>query len=75
MTTEELPKRARWQNTPEYTAFCRSCMWTTFERNGKGLAAQHHDSTGHIVEVHESITTFYGEDAADQPRWWKAPPG
>jgi hypothetical protein len=74
-TTEMQAKRAHWTTRPEGHAQCQGCPWWSFERNYKGAAALHHDSSGHVVEVHESSSTFYGQDAADRPRWWKAPPG
>lgn len=34
-----------------YNAVCQDCGWATRGKNGLGLAAQHHDRTGHTVST------------------------
>lgn len=41
-------------------AHCVNCEWEVESRNGLGLAAQHHDRTGHEVQVEISRVVIYG---------------
>lgn len=41
------------------------CGWTYDGRNGLGLAAQHHDRTGHEVQVEQTICVIYGESTPE----------
>lgn len=34
-----------------YNVECQDCGWKTAGRNGLGLAARHHDRTGHTVHT------------------------
>jgi hypothetical protein len=53
---------------PHFIAECRgserdgrSCSWGPhYTRNAQGLAAQHHDKTGHTVRVEIERTVYYG---------------
>ncbi len=65
--------RAYWSTQPDFIAQCREpgCGWEGYERNAQGLAAQHHDRTGHVVRVERSYAIIYGEDHPGEPRWWK----
>lgn len=65
-------RRAYWRTIPGYEVQCRGCAWRADAKNAKGLAAQHHDRTGHVVQVIEEVITIYGEDHPGQYRWWKA---
>lgn len=51
---------------------CRGCDWHYEGMNGLGLAAQHHDRTGHTVDVDTFGFVTYGDPAApdlhDAPR-------
>ncbi len=64
--------RAYWRTRFNYTAECQGCDWWADGANGQGIAAQHHDRTGHVVRVEVTRTIYYGEDRPRVPRWWKA---
>ncbi len=34
---------------PNFMVECLDCGWTAYSQNAQGLAAQHHDQTGHSV--------------------------
>ena len=34
-----------------YNVTCQDCGWETYGKNGLGIAAQHHDRTGHTVTI------------------------
>ena len=49
----------------EVLAECQGCAWTSTTRNSLGLAARHHDATGHVVRTDVTRTVVYGDtDAA-----------
>lgn len=39
--------RHTWTGLVDALAECQECGWTVNSRNSLGLAAQHHDRTGH----------------------------
>ena len=41
-------------------AHCSDCDWNVETRNGLGLAAQHHDRTGHKVSIEITRVVIYG---------------
>jgi len=43
----------------EATADCQDCDWEAYRRNALGLAAQHHDRTGHHVIATETWSVQY----------------
>jgi hypothetical protein len=45
-------------------ARCDDCEWEVFSRNSLGLAAQHHDRTGHTVHANSTVGVTYGTPAA-----------
>ncbi len=54
-------KRRLWTNW-DYKAVCLDCEWSTHGKNGLGLAAQHHDRTGHSVNISvEGLVKYISE--------------
>jgi len=47
---------------PDLRAECREpgCGWTAYRRNALGIAARHHDTTGHTVRVEIERVVYYG---------------
>ena len=45
-----MTRRHTWRFF-SYWAQCEDCSWQVESKNGFGLAAQHHDRTGHNVGV------------------------
>lgn len=45
------------------TAECRDCGWFQQANNALGLAAQHADRTGHMVQVEQTISVIYNRRA------------
>lgn len=44
-----------------YLAECQDCGWMSgWSRNALGLAAQHHDRTGHLVRCGVERAIYYG---------------
>lgn len=41
-------------------ADCQSCGWGRMGKNALGLAARHHDDTGHRVVARQEIEVTYG---------------
>lgn len=41
-------------------ASCHECDWTAGSKNALGLAAQHHDRTGHTITTEQTIGVRYG---------------
>jgi hypothetical protein len=71
-SSTRLQGRARWYTKADYLVECQDCGWTALGvRTCMGLAAQHHDHTGHVVRVEETRVHYYGEDAPGKRRWWK----
>lgn len=66
-------RRAYWTTKPDYQVECQDCPWEVMGRTGQGLAARHHDATGHIVRVEVLSAIYYGADGPDKRRWWKRP--
>lgn len=58
--------RRRHHALLEIHAHCTVCIWQQRSQNAKGLAAQHHDKTGHVVDVVEITQTTYGVDGPGQ---------
>ena len=52
----------------DYRALCADCGWELFAKNALGLAAQHHDRTGHNVNVEIHGHVSYCNDAEDARR-------
>ena len=50
-------RRARVQ---DIAAECRGCHWRANSANTLAIAAQHHDATGHEVQVVQTIVVVYG---------------
>lgn len=67
-----VSKRAYWTTKPYFLVECQDCAWDTHGTNGQGLAARHHDATGHVVRVDVERAIYYGEDRPGQRRWWKS---
>lgn len=51
----------------EYEAFCWNCAFHAHGKNALGLAAQHHDRTGHYITIDASGSIAYGESPEDGP--------
>lgn len=51
--------RRYWVTKPAYVVQCSDCEFSQQSGNAKGLAAQHHDRTGHRVSVQETRSTIY----------------
>ena len=46
-----------------YSVECTGCDWTVCGKTGLGLAAQHHDRTGHSVRVEvEGCISYLSEE-------------
>lgn len=43
---------------------CDDCEWKVGSTNSLGLAAQHHDRTGHTVRAHQTVSVIYGTPEA-----------
>lgn len=43
-------------------AHCDACDFAQYARNAQGLAAQHHDKTGHTVRVEKVTHITYGDE-------------
>ena len=54
----------------DYRAICDDCGWECFAKNALGIAAQHHDRTGHTVIVETQGSVTYASEAYYQK--WKA---
>lgn len=65
--------RARWHTKPDHLVECQDCDYRDDGRSAFGRAAQHHDRTGHVVRVEQTVVHYYGEDRPRLRRWWKAP--
>lgn len=50
--------------TTAVRAACLRCHWTATEANAQGIAAQHHDRTGHPVNVELTRIITYGDPSA-----------
>lgn len=51
-----------------FDCFGSDAHW--FSANAQGLAAQHHDRTGHVTWVEVHMTVYYGEEGkkdSDEP--------
>lgn len=46
----------------ELVAKCEECGWTSIDKNGLGLAARHHDHSGHRVRTLQTIEVIYGTE-------------
>ncbi|MFL5312245.1 MAG: hypothetical protein ACJ79H_17570 [Myxococcales bacterium] len=49
--------RAAFTNLIEIVATCEDCGWTGSAGNAQGLASQHAERYGHLVEV--TVTRYY----------------
>jgi hypothetical protein len=65
-----MTKRFYWTTLPHYAAYCEVCGWECTAKNAQGLAAQHHDRTGHKVTVEVCRTIVY-EKKEDYDKWTK----
>jgi len=50
----------------DYDAKCRDCGWQSSGKNALGIAAQHHDRTGHSVDIDVSGCVAYLSDADNE---------
>jgi len=57
-----MPTRHTWRFV-DYSARCDGCDWTLYSKNALGVAAQHHDRTGHSVHVESAGCVSYLSDA------------
>lgn len=51
----------------QYEAWCWECGFHTHGKNALGLAAQHHDRTGHYITIDVSGSISYGDSPEDGP--------
>jgi len=56
------PRRETRSGVTDASAICVDCSWSADGRNAIGIAAQHHDRTGHSVEWQQIITGCYGPE-------------
>lgn len=62
MSEEERVKRRPTNSSiPHYDARCQDCEWEQGKRNAVGLAAQHHDKTGHTVTIEVEKVIVFGD--------------
>ena len=58
--------RETWSGLSSVVAGCYTCepdgSGTWYERNAQGVAARHHDATGHTTWVNSVVTVRYGDD-------------
>ncbi len=47
-------------------AQCGTCTWASELPNAVGVAAIHHDKTGHVVNVHVARTITYGDPSTPE---------
>ncbi len=52
--------RETWTGVLEAFAECETCGQKFRSKNSLGLAAQHHDRTGHVVRASQTISVRYG---------------
>jgi len=52
----------------DYHAHCEDCNWALKAVNALGLAAQHHDRTGHSVSVEVNGHVSYCDDEENERR-------
>lgn len=61
-------RRPRYSHVSRVHARCQECAWQTRNRkNGMANAAQHHDRTGHRVQVTQEVWVAYGHPKPPQP--------
>lgn len=54
-------KRETWTWRNDFMAECTDCDWSLYHaKNAQGLAAQHHDRTGHRVRWGYYQAGYYG---------------
>lgn len=51
----------------DYFVECHGCDWTASTANAMGLAARHHDATGHAVRIETNRVVIYGDPRAPAP--------
>jgi hypothetical protein len=61
--------KAAFSQLVEIVAECDDCGWSCEERNAQGLASQHAERTGHLVQV--TVTRHY--EYAPPGRWSMRP--
>jgi hypothetical protein len=49
-------------------AYCLDCTFKVYTRNSLGLAAQHHDRTGHEVHAEQGLRVVYGGTPEDKKK-------
>lgn len=59
-------KRRNTETDLGYEAKCRGCGWGVYGKNGLGLAAQHHDRTGHSIQIDIKGVVVYLSDEDDE---------
>jgi len=52
----------------DYFAKCNECNWKLDSKNALGLAAQHHDRTGHSIGIEVQGHVLYLSDADHKQR-------
>ena len=52
----------------DYSAECQDCEWQSYARNALGNAAQHHDRTGHNVNIEVQGNVSYCNDDEHERR-------
>ena len=57
-----MSRRNTWRFF-DYQARCRGCEWELYSKNALGVAAQHHDRTGHSVDIEVSGCVSYLSEA------------
>ncbi len=60
--------RNTWTGILGASAECLTCGWGVGSRNSLGLAAQHHDRTGHDVRIEQVLGVSYLSDASHAAR-------
>lgn len=62
--------RFYWHTKPDYFASCDDCGWELHSRNALGVAARHHDATGHTVRVEVIRSVIY--ERRERYEAWRA---
>ena len=63
-----MKNRSTWTNW-DYNVVCQDCGWAVQGKNGLGVAAQHHDRTGHTVHVDvEGVVQYLSDKDHEQAK-------
>lgn len=60
--------RSRKSGVIHAYAECQTCGVVYDSRNALGLAAQHHDKTGHTINTEQCISVTYGNFDSDDDK-------